>query len=121
MNAQSAAFMAKDVPAYMATFSPRLEYKQLDGNIINRDKLAQQVQTQMVGLRSAGSLFKRLSLDIEGDSVVETVMQEAYAECVVFFIFKRRWTIHRTGRYRWSKTPEGWKIIQVEVLEEKVV
>jgi hypothetical protein len=115
-----AAFTAKDVSAYMATFSPLLEYRQLNGNTINRDQLARDVQSQMVGLKSVGSSFKRLSLDIEGDSVVETLEQEAFAEYVVFFFFKRRWTVHRTGRYRWSKTPEGWRIIRVEVLNESI-
>jgi hypothetical protein len=115
------AFMARDGAAYMAMFSPQLEYKRADGQTINRDQLARDVQSQMAGLTSAGSSYKRLGLVVEGECVIETLVQDAFLETVVFFIFKRRWTIQRTGRYHWTKTQDGWRIVKVEVLKETAI
>jgi hypothetical protein len=57
---------------------------------------------------------------VNGEEVVEVLSQEASFEVVAFLFLHREWAVHRRGRYSWVRTPGGWQIRSVEVLEEKV-
>jgi len=114
------AFQAKDVAAYMDLFSPSLSYKQHDGRVIGREQLTKDVASQLRAMKSSGSSYVRESIDVEGSEATEVLRQEAWAEITVLLFFRRRWKIHRKGRYTWLKTRDGWRIRNVEVLEEAV-
>lgn len=118
-NAQS-AFDAKNLDRYMAGFSRNLAYKQLNGKIINWERLREDVASQFARLSKVESKFIRERIEYEGSNVVEYVTQNATAEERVFFVFKRIWRIRRRGIYTWSKVNSEWVISKVDVLEESV-
>jgi hypothetical protein len=113
-------FRAKDVSSYVKLFAADLIYRQANGVEIGRDQLARDVAAQLSRIESSDTTYKRESLRIEGDHVVEQLVQTASATVRVFLFFRRTWQVRRTGRYSWAKSSDGWKIQRVEVLDERV-
>jgi ketosteroid isomerase-like protein len=114
------AFQAKDLNAYMDVFSPQLTYKQADGRVIDRDQLTRDVADQFASVRSMNTSYFRESIEASDSKVTEVLQQTAWAEVGAFTMFRRKWKIQRRGRYVWTKTSDGWKIIYVEIMEENV-
>ncbi len=114
------AFAAKNVDRYMATFSPDLVYKQLNGKTISREQLRGDVAAQFSRFSKTESTFTRERIEYRGSDAIEFLIQDATAEETVFFFFKQTWKIRRRGIYTWSLGKTGWAISRVEVLEETV-
>lgn len=114
------AFLRKDAGAYMDIFAPSLTYRQADGKVIGRDKLASQVRHQLSVVSSVENSYVSESLEAEGDRATEILAQTAFIEIVHFAVVRRRLSLHRRGRYAWSRIGGEWRIVEVEVLEEKV-
>jgi len=115
-----AAFRAKDIDGYMSIFATNLSYKQANGKVISYAKLKGDVASQLATMHKMESTFTRDTIEAVGSDVVETLTQTAILEIKVFFVFRRRWQVHRRGRYVWSNTNTGWAISSVEVIEEQV-
>jgi hypothetical protein len=96
-------------------------YRQSDGRVIDRDRLAQDVANQFANVGAMGSSYVRESIEFNQSDVVEVLEQTAWAEVVAFLVIKRKWKLKRRGRYVWTPTTSGWKIKHVEVLEETVI
>ncbi len=110
------AFWDGDVVAYMELFTRELEWVQADGKAIDYTQMFRNVQVQMSRVRDMDGSYQRVSLAIDGDSVTEVWVQDAWVD---FFLSKRWWRIKRTFRFHWAKKPNGWKIVRAKVLREK--
>jgi hypothetical protein len=113
-------YRRKDVRAYMHLFAPAVRYRQMNGVEIGRDQLARDVEAQFARLISAETSYVRQSLSVEGEYATEDLVQVASATIRVFLFFRRTWQVRRTGRYRWAKDPDGWKIHRVDILDERI-
>jgi hypothetical protein len=116
-----AAFVARDLAAYTATFSPELAYRQADGRVIGRDALMRDVAQQFAQLDRATSSFVREALECGPDAATEVLTQTAVGVIRGFFVVHRTWTVTRRGRYTWARENGVWRISAVEVLHERVV
>jgi len=115
------AFLRKDAGAYMDIFAPSLKYGQADGKVIGRDKLAAQVRHQLRTVSSVENSYVCEKLEMEGERAIEILEQTASAEIVHLGFIRRRISLHRRGRYSWERIGGEWKIVEVEVLEEKMM
>lgn len=113
-------YRAKDVDAYMRVFAPDLRYKQADGRVIGREQLARDVASQLRSIESAETSYVREFLRFDGDRVSELLRQTASVTTRHFFVIRRVWRVNRLGSYTWARSSEGWKIQEVEVLNEVV-
>ena len=104
----------------MTLFAPGLRYKQPDGRTIGWEQLAQDVSAQFMMVDDAETSYVRQSLEIDSEGATEVLEQTASLTTRRFWFFKRTLHLSRRGRYRWIRTPEGWKIGEVEVLNEIV-
>ncbi len=112
------AFARKDLDAYRELFSPYLYYRQRNGRVIGRDDLMRDVAIQFRRLDSVKSAFIREDLNVTGEEVRETLIQEATATATAFGLVHRRWKIIRRGIYTWRVEEGRWVIKEVEVLSE---
>jgi hypothetical protein len=115
-----AAFLRKDLAAYMGLFSPDLRYRQADGKVIDRDRLRRDVQAQFSRFSAVSSVFNREHIELTEGKAIETLCQTAAARATAFLILDRTWEITRRGRYVWKREEGRWLIESVEVLEENV-
>ena len=116
-----ASYRAKDVRAYMDMFfAPDLRYRQPDGRVIGRDQLARDVGFQLESVEAVDTSYVRESLRVEGDRAIELLTQTASVTTRHFLFFKRTWRLTRHGRYTWGRSPDGWKIQDVDVVSESV-
>jgi hypothetical protein len=92
----------------------------MDGKIIGREELRRDVAAQLRAVGECESAFVRESLEIDGSDAVEVLRQIAWADVRVFLFARRRWNVQRKGRYVWTKTDAGWRIKEVDVLQEAV-
>ena len=115
-----ACYRAKDLGGFMALFAPGLRYKQPDGHTIGWDQLAQDVSAQFMTVEEADTTYVRESLEANNDEATEILEQTASLTMRHFLFFERTLHLTRRGRYRWVRSPEGWKIQEVEVLSESV-
>ncbi len=116
------AYAARDVATYMDTFHPLLEYRQHNGHSISREQLASNVRAQLRRVYAAASTFHRTALTAGADraSATEDGEQCATFEVRAFGILRRIWSVQRRGRYHWIRSEDAWRILRVEVLDEKV-
>jgi len=114
------AFAARALEDFMSAFSPQLQYTQPNGKTIGRDQLARDVRKQFSTMRRFDANFVRVGIKASADSAVETLIQHAWMDVAIFWVFTKRWHIKRTGEYHWERTRAGWKIVRVIVLEELV-
>ncbi len=115
-----AAFERRDLEAYRAIFAPGLRYRQLDGRVIDRDRLIKDVGVQFRALAWIRSDFTRESIKLDGERVIEVLTQRAQLGTSAFLVVHRTWELHRRGRYTWIRQGDEWLIEAVEVLEESV-
>jgi hypothetical protein len=114
------AFERKNLLDYTAIFSPNLRYHQIDGRIIGRDQLMQDVRSQFRRLSHVRSSFAREQIDVLDDRVTEVLIQTASASVTAFLVVHKTWAIFRKGQYTWKKNDIGWQIDEVFVIEENV-
>jgi len=116
----AAAWASRDLGAYCALFSAGLQYRQTDGQVIDRARLMRDVKAQFDRLDFAESRYTREALVAEGAEATETLLQTILARASAFGILHRSWRIERRGRYDWSIEDGQWKILRVRVLSEEV-
>jgi hypothetical protein len=115
------AFQRRDLDAYLAYLAADLSYREADGRIQTRESIGRSVKAQLERLVAFSSSFERESLQAEGQEVVETGTQTASISLRWLFIFARRWTVRRRGRYTWRRRrPSGWELCRVELYEERI-
>jgi hypothetical protein len=123
-TAHSAANLAqknKDIGTYIGCFSNDLKYKQLNGKIIDKKQLLQDVQSYFDRVRSHISTYDRVSSSVGSDLFIEKIVQKAIVTISVFIFFSKTWTVEREGIYEWKKEDGHWKISTVEVTSEKII
>ena len=113
-------YRLKDVTAYMGLFDSALRYKQANGIVISRDQLARDLVGQLRSVESSDTSYVRESLQVDSDRVTELLRQTATVTTRHFFFIRRVWRVNRLGRYTWVRSSEGWRIQEVEVLDETV-
>jgi hypothetical protein len=116
-----AAYVARDLNSYMHFFSSDLRYHQADGRTIGREQLARDVQSQFDRISAVDAASRNETVEIDTEGVVETVTQWGWIATSAFGFLHRLWRLERRGRHRWRQTEDGWKIVEVTVLKEKVV
>jgi hypothetical protein len=114
------SYEKKDLRAYMDLFAPDLSYKQPNGRVIGRPALAANVASQLASIEAVETTYVRDSLQVDGDQAVEVLTQTAVTTVRYLLFLRRTWFLKRRGKYTWTRTPEGWKIRAVDVLEETV-
>lgn len=110
----------KNIAAYMRVFTPDLKYRQANGKLIGKEQLARDLWSQLAQVEGVDSSYRRESLQWEGEMAVEHLVQIASVTVRRFLILRRTWHVHRRGRYVWVRTSEGWRIREVEILDERV-
>lgn len=115
-----AAFIARDVPGYMRMFSPYVKYKRVNGTVLNYGELTTDVERQMHIIPSIKISRVRESCEQATDTIVEVVTQNTLMTATAFFLFTRIMEITRKAKYAWTRTTEGWRIIEVEILHDDV-
>jgi ketosteroid isomerase-like protein len=113
-------YRSKNLSEYMSLFTPDLTYRQANGRVIGRAELAADVASQLAKLDDAETSYIRESLQVDGDRVTELLTQTATVTVRYLVFLRRKWHLKRRGRYTWVKSPQGWKIREVEVLEEAI-
>jgi ketosteroid isomerase-like protein len=113
-------YRSKNIAAYMQMFTSDLRYRQADGRMIGKEQLARDLWSQLAQVEGVDSSYRRESLQLEGEMAVELLTQVASVTVRRFLILRRTWHVHRRGRYVWVRTSEGWRIREVEVLDERV-
>ena len=117
-----AAYLRRDVDAFMATFHPDLVYRQLDGHTIGHQHLARDVRAQLARMDTATSEFRHVTLDVQdAETATRTVEQRATFAVRAFGFLRRELTVTRTSEYEWVRTGSTWQVRRVEVLREEVV
>ena len=116
------AYLERDLAAYLGTFHEDLEYRQVDGRTIGRERLERDVRKQLGRVHAAATEFRRDMLEIspDGVSAVEEGEQHARFEVRAFAVVHRAWSLRRRGRYEWVRSTAGWQIRRVEVLQEEM-
>ena len=109
----------RDLVAYRA-FSPELAYCRADGQVIGRDQLMRDVESQFRRLSWLHSTFVRESIEAADDRACEILTQTGSAGTTAFFLVHRIWELTRSGRYYWTKLEGRWRIYRVELIEENV-
>lgn len=117
-----AAYLRRDVDAFMATFHPDLAYTQLDGRTIGHAQLARDVQDQLARMDTATSEFRHVTLEVRNaEAATQTVEQRGTFAVRAFGFLRREWTVNRSARYEWVRTGSTWQVRRAEVLREEVV
>lgn len=88
--------------------------------MVGREQLARDVADQLRSVESSDTSYVRESLQVDGDCVTELLRQTATVTTRHFFFIRRVWRVNRLGRYTWVRSSEGWRIHEVEVLDEAV-
>ena len=113
-------FRNRDVAGYMQVFAPGLKYRQANGAVIGKDELGRDVAAQLGRVESADSAYTRESLQVEEGRVIEVLAQRATVTVRRLLVFQSVLRVERRGRYVWARTSDGWRIQEVEILQEKV-
>ncbi len=119
-SANKAAFLSRDLEAYMRPFAATLRYQQADGRIIDRETLRSQVAKQLKTVTLADWTFRVTDTTPTADGVIETGEQLGWIASTAFGILHRIWHLERRGKYTWHESLVGWQITKVEILEESV-
>lgn len=113
-----AAFISRDVDHYMHMFSPDVVYMQNNGTALSYDRLAADVLKQLRVIPMIDISRSRDSYEVAGDKFIEVVTQHTSISAPLLYLLTRTVEMTRTGRYVWSNVPEGWKIVEVEILSD---
>jgi hypothetical protein len=114
------ALVEKNINVYINIFSDELKYKQLDGKIIDKKQLVQDIRFYFSQLKTFRSQYERMDYSIKGNQFTERLIQKATASIKVFLFFTKKWNLEREGIYEWIKIENVWRIEKVEILNEKV-
>lgn len=117
-DSAQAGFIARDVDDYMQMFSRDVVYKQKDGSILDYERLAAEVLRQLRVIPAIEITRNRDSHHFVDDRFVETVTQSTLITASALFLITRTMEITRKGRYVWSKSAGGWRIVDVEILSD---
>jgi hypothetical protein len=115
-----AAFVARNGEEYMKMFSRDVVYKQQNGNALSYDRLAADVVKQLRVIPSIDISRSRDSFAFRADKVVEVVTQSTAITASFLFLLVQTIEMTRKGRYVWSRGPDGWRIVEVEILSDVV-
>ncbi|NLS18602.1 hypothetical protein HGP16_18770 [Rhizobium sp. P40RR-XXII] len=118
--AARAAFLNRDIAAYQVLFSPTLAYQQVDGVVIDRRQLMQDVALQFRRRYKAQWQFSREDLNIDLDEITETLNQVVTLEASAFGLIHRTWKLNRRAAYAWTKLSGVWAIERVQVFSEEI-
>src|SRR3954454_22838888 len=114
------AYSCKDLATYMSFFSPDLRYRQLDGKVIDHNRLKRDVRSQFSQLSQVSSTFDREQIEMADGKAIEILRQTASASARVFLVLHRTWDMARRGRYVWGPVDGRWLIEELEVIAETV-
>jgi hypothetical protein len=117
--AANLALKNRDFDAYMGYFSDDLKYKQSNGKTIDKGQLSYDTKRYFYRIKSFDGMYTRLSSSFENDLFIEKLVQKATVTIRVFIFFSKKWTVEREGTYKWEKVDGDWKILDVEVTNEK--
>ena len=115
------SFVDRDVTGTMRIFARDLRYRQANGTVIGWEELAHDVAAQLASVESADSAYTRESLQMDGERAIEVLEQRATVTMRRFLIFHSILRVQRRGKYLWARTPDGWRIQEVEILHEQVL
>ena len=114
-------YLARDLAGYMAHFSPDLEYRQANGDVVRLEELTRQVADQFRRLGTAEWISRVESEERASDHVTEVVSMTGTFVATAFGFIHRLWRLERRARYTWRVHEGRWRIAHVHVLEERVV
>src|SRR5258705_6659404 len=114
-------YLARDIAGYMAHFSPDLEYRQANGDVVRLEQLTRQVADQFRRLGTAEWISRVESEERAPDHVIEVVRMTGTFLATAFGFIHRLWRLERRARYTWRVHEGHWRISEVHVLEERVV
>jgi hypothetical protein len=118
-QAQS-AFLARDVDEYMRMFSPSVVYKQKDGTVLSHARLAAEILRQLRVIPSIHISRIRDSYEFTDDGFMEVMTQCTTITANALFLITRTMEMTRKGRYVWSQAPDGWQIVEAEILSDEM-
>jgi 3-phenylpropionate/cinnamic acid dioxygenase small subunit len=119
-TAANEALKNKKLDTYIQFFDDGLQYEQLNGKIIGKAKLTDDIKLYFNRIKSYSGSFHRKEINTTGDRVIEVLTQHAKITIKVFIFFSKNWTVEREGIYEWIKVNGNWKICKVKILAEKV-
>ena len=114
------ALEQKQFDRYMDLFGDRLQYKQVNGKIIDKRQLTKDTSNYFNRIQKVSSRYERKDFKIENQRIIETLVQHATASIRVFVFFSKNWTVEREGIYELEKINGSWKIVKVEILKERI-
>lgn len=115
------ALKNKELTTYLLLFSEELQYKQLNGNTIDKKQLTEDTKKYFTRIRKVSNSYDRLEYSINGSLFTERLIQKSQVGIRVFVFFTKNWKLEREGIYTWEKTNGEWRIIKVKIVNENVV
>jgi hypothetical protein len=119
-KAANDALKEKRFSDYMDFFADDLQYKQLNGKVINKQQLTSDTRRYFDRIREFSGEFERMEITIDNNRIVERLIQHAKVSIRIFIFFSKRWIVEREGVYTLEKNKDKWKIIKVDIINEKV-
>ena len=83
-KAANNALGLKQFDNYISVFADNLEYKQLNGEIIGKQRLTKDIKNYFGRIRKSSGEFERIDFSNENGKIVEKVLQRAKATIRVF-------------------------------------
>jgi hypothetical protein len=106
---------------YINLFGENLEYKQLNGKIIGKNALVNDIKFYFNRVLSYTNSYERKSFTIGNDIITEDLIQHIDVSLRVFVFFSKNWKVQRRGIYTWMYSNNSLRITRVEILEEKII
>ena len=118
--AANLALKNQDFDRYIGHFSDNLKYKQLNGFTIDKETLAKDTRKYFDRIKNYTNDYERQNFSIDKNLFIEKLNQKATVIIRVFIFLSKKWIVEREGIYKWEKFNGHWKIVDVEVISEKV-
>jgi hypothetical protein len=112
------AFRRSDLDGYMTIFAPDVRFRRADGVVKNLDGIRRDAATHLPRMGRIQIETSRASLAIDGDRAEEVVDQRLRFVLSAFLILHRDVTHRRRTRNVWNRLAAGWRIAEVDVLDE---
>ncbi len=113
------ALKQKQIDNYLKVFSDTLEYKQLNGKVIDKNKLCKDIVFYFDRIKALDTQFSRTEFSINDNTFTEKLIQKAITSTRVFIFFTKKWTVEREGIYHWRINNNTWEIEKIEIISEK--
>jgi len=110
----------KNLSSYMSVFDKDVTYKQYNGQVVGKSQLANDQKRYFSRIKSVKNSYERIDWVQNYNRFSETLIQQAEISIRVFIFFKKTWKVVRKGIYDWSNISGEWKIVKVNILEEKI-